>query len=322
VRGGDNQTSKPTGGITVRSARAGQEATRVWARLDLGGGNHLMLTPDTDAYPVLTLVDGGPVQWVGRNHGLPDGKRISRQHCQFWMADGAIVMQDGSACGTWLNDSRMEKAQPVALRPGDVVSFPTGVDVSPTYKCGAATRAGRGKQRAETSAVAAPKRQRASPKSKAPAPAPALDRRQLAALAAERRAEAEAGRRAEDAAEAKAKAEAETEANAKAKGEAEVKAAAARLAAATKAEVEAKAQMEAEEAEEAEEATLAERLAARRAAEEAAADSAGGGSGGSAGGAGAGAGGDGGGDDDECVFVKEDDAKMLNLPHARFDCRK
>ena len=253
-----------------------------------------MLTPDTDAYPVLDLVDGGPAQWVGRNHGLPDGKRMSRQHCQFWSADGTIFMQDGSACGTWLNGSRVEKAQPVTLHPGDVVSFPTaGVDVPPSYKCSAAKRAARGKAKAkETSAVAAPKRQRASPKTKAAAPAPALDRRQLAALAAERRAEAEAGRRAEAAAEAKAKAEVETEAKAKARGEAEVKAAAARLAAATKAKAEAKAKGEAEEA------TLAERLAARRAAEEAAtrataeaaaeeetaADSAGGASGGSAGG--------------------------------------
>ena len=222
-----------------------------------------MLTPDSDAYPVLTLVDGGPAQSVGRNHGLPDGKRLSRQHCQFWRADGVIFMQDGSSCGTWLNGSRVEKAQPVTLRPGDVVSFPVGVDVaSPTYKCSAAKSAAGGKQRAESSAAAAPKRQRAGAKGKAPAapaPAPALDRRQLAALAAERRAEAEASRRAEAAAEAKAKAEAEAGAQAKAREEAarkaaEVRAAAARLAAATKAKVEAKAKMAAEEAEEAEEA--------------------------------------------------------------------
>jgi len=55
----------------------------------------------------------------------------------------------------------------------------------------------------------------------------------------------------------------------------------------------------------------------------------GGGSGSGDGGGGSGSGeggGEGGGDgeddDDECVFVREDDAKMLNLPHARFDCRK
>ena len=42
---------------------------------------------------------------------------------------------------------------------------------------------------------------------------------------------------------------------------------------------------------------------------------------GSGGGGGEG-GGDGEDDDDECVFVREDDAEMLNLPHARFDCRK
>jgi len=307
-----------------------------------------MLTPDSEAYPVLNLVDGGPVQWVGRSVGLPDGKRMSRQHCQFWSTSGTIFMQDGSACGTWLNGSRVEKAQPVSLRAGDVVSFPTaGVELSPTYKCSAAKKAARGKQRAaETSAVAAPKRQRASPKSKAAAPAPALDRRQLAALAAEaatRRAEAEAARRAEAAAEAKAKAEAETGAKAKAKAEAEVKADAARLAAAAKAAA-TKAKAEAEEAARraVEEAVtrVATEAAAEEAKEEAAAGSAGGGSsgscgsGGSAGGGGSsanggssadgggGGGGGGGSDDDECVFVKEDDARVLNLPHARFDCRK
>ena len=27
-------------------------------------------------------------------------------------------------------------------------------------------------------------------------------------------------------------------------------------------------------------------------------------------------------EDDDCVFVMEDDAKVKNLPHARYDCRK
>eukprot|EP00964_Phaeocystis_antarctica_P087057 scaffold55176_cov63-Phaeocystis_antarctica.AAC.1 len=197
--------------VLPRSARGAQARAAAAASNNHAHAGHRCL-PSTQSRRWRPCAVGGAQPWAARRE-----------------EDEPAALPDGSACGTWLNGSRVEKAQPITLRPDDVVSFPTaGVDVSPSYKCSAAKRAARGKAKAkETSAVAAPKRQRASPKTKAAAPAPALDRRQLAALAAERRAEAEAGRRAEAAAEAKAKAEVEAEAKAKARGEAEVKATAA-----------------------------------------------------------------------------------------------
>ena len=69
-----------------------------------------MLVPDEAAFPTLTLVDGGAAQVVGRKHGalvLPTSIKVSKVHCQFWMADGIAFVSDTSSNGTWINGIRM-----------------------------------------------------------------------------------------------------------------------------------------------------------------------------------------------------------------------
>ena len=88
--------SKPAG-RRVKSVTA-----RLASRRRSAAGAGSLLRATRCSRRTLTLTRYSPsstaaLRRVGRNHGLPDGKRLSRQHCQFWRADGAIFMQDGSS---------------------------------------------------------------------------------------------------------------------------------------------------------------------------------------------------------------------------------
>jgi predicted component of type VI protein secretion system len=63
----------------------------------------------------------GPVAVIGRARGnavrIPSSD-VSRRHCQLYIADGLITLEDlDSLNGTYLNDERVEGAQ--VVRPGD-----------------------------------------------------------------------------------------------------------------------------------------------------------------------------------------------------------
>ena len=48
-------------------------------------------------------------------------KDIAALHCQITWSNGVWLLTDFSDTGTWLNNQRLPKNQPVRLNPGDVI---------------------------------------------------------------------------------------------------------------------------------------------------------------------------------------------------------